>query len=62
MNIKELENKLSKTTEGLKYEIKSRSAELKEVTPEDFEYLGRQVYYTFTEFKDDIIKYLKENK
>lgn len=62
MNTDELEKKLSKSLDTFSMEMQNRYEGMEKVTPEDFDYLARYTFYTMTDFKESIIKYLKENK
>ncbi|MBM7650532.1 hypothetical protein JOC78_003529 [Bacillus ectoiniformans] len=62
MNINQLEKELDESVQTFNEEVNSllSSHKKEHFTADDMEELGRQVYYTFNEFKGSLIKYLKQ--
>lgn len=63
MNINELDKKLDDAANDLSNQIRStyKEGSSEYVTEDDINELTRQVFYTFNNFRESIIEYLKTN-
>lgn len=64
MNIDELEENLSESLNQFSMEMQNKidNAADQPLNEYDLDYLAREVFYTLNDFKDNIIKYLNDNK
>lgn len=63
MTPQQLDRKLVETLDVFREEIvfMTETYDREYLDKEDIEHIGRQVFYTLHEFKDQLIKYLKEH-